>query len=49
MSCPKHFTQGELDITPSGKPTISIDFGNGACDNTATITRNGVTKTITLR
>jgi hypothetical protein len=48
MSCPKHFTQGELDITPSGASTIAIDFGNGACDNSATITRNGVTRTITI-
>jgi len=49
MSCKKHFTQGELDITPSGKSMIAIDFGSGTCDNTATITRNGVTRTITLR
>ncbi len=49
MSCRKHFTQGELDITPSGASTIAIDFGNGACDNIATVTRNGVTRTINLR
>ena len=49
MSCRKHFTEGKLDITPSGKSMITIDFGNGACDNSATITRNGVTRTITLR
>ena len=49
MSCRKHFTQGELDITPSGASTIAIDFGSGTCDNQATITRNGVTRTITLR
>ncbi len=49
MSCRKHFTQGELDITPSGKSIITIDFGSGKCDNSATITRNGVTRTITLR
>ena len=49
MNCRKHFTQGELDITPSGKSMIAIDFGNGTCDNVATITRNGITKTINLR
>jgi hypothetical protein len=49
MSCAKHFTQGALEITPSGKSMITIDFGNGTCDNTATVTRNGKTKTITLR
>ena len=48
MNCPKHFTQGELDIT-SNSNTIQIDFGTGACDKTATITKNGVTRTITLR
>ncbi|MEN9523566.1 MAG: hypothetical protein RL065_1943 [Bacteroidota bacterium] len=49
MSCAKHFTQGALEITPSGKSKVTIDFGNGTCDNTATVTRNGKTKTITLR
>lgn len=49
MSCAKHFTQGALEITPSGKSMITIDFGNGTCDNTATVTRNGKTKTITLK
>jgi hypothetical protein len=49
MSCAKHFTQGALEITPSGKSLITIDFGSGTCDNTATVTRNGKTKTITLK
>jgi hypothetical protein len=49
MSCAKHFTQGALEITPAGKSKVTIDFGNGTCDNTATVTRNGKTKTITLK
>lgn len=49
MSCPRHFVQGILNITPQGKPVRSIDFGNGTCDNTATVTVNGQTKTITLK
>ena len=45
----RHFTQGVVDITPSGKSTRTIDFGNGACDDQATVTINGKTYTITLR
>jgi hypothetical protein len=48
MSCPKHFTQGAIDITANGN-TKTIDFGSGACDNTATVSKNGKTKTITLK
>jgi len=49
FSCPKHFTQGQIQTTVGTKPTMTIDFGNGTCDNTATVTRNGKTKTITLK
>lgn len=49
MSCPKHFTQGQVDITVGSKPTMTLDYGSGTCDNTATVTRNGKTKTITLK
>jgi hypothetical protein len=35
---------------PAGKATRTIDYGylNGNCDNLATVTINGVTKTIIL-
>ncbi len=49
MSCPKHFTQGQVDITVGSKPTMTLDYGSGTCDNSATVTRNGKTKTITLK
>jgi len=49
MSCPKHFTQGQVDITVGTKPTMTLDYGSGTCDNSATVTRNGKTKTITLK
>ncbi len=49
MSCPKHFTQGQVDINVGTKPTMTLDYGSGTCDNTATVTRNGKTKTITLK
>ncbi len=34
--------KGGLKITATGKPDINIDFGDGTCDNKATITINGV-------
>ena len=48
IGCRKHFTQGILEHTPSGKAMRSIDYGNGACDDQATVTINGNTYTITL-
>jgi hypothetical protein len=42
-------TSGTLEITPSGRPTRTIDFGTGDCDAVATVTKNGVTRTIQLR
>jgi hypothetical protein len=44
----RHFVSGVIQFTPSGKPTRIIDFGNGACDNLATVTINGNTYNITL-
>ena len=46
--CRRHFTQGTLEHTPSGKATKYIDYGNGTCDDQATVTINGTTYTITL-
>jgi hypothetical protein len=48
IGCRKHFTQGVLEHTPSGKATRIIDYGNGACDDQATVTISGNTYTITL-
>lgn len=48
FGCRRHFTQGVLEHTPSGKATRYIDFGNGACDDQATVTINGNAYTITL-
>jgi hypothetical protein len=48
LSC--HFiTSGTMQITPSSRPTRTIDFGNGTCDDLATVTKNGITRTIHLR
>ena len=48
LACRKHFIQGILEHTPNGKATRIINFGNGACDDQATVTINGNTYTITL-
>lgn len=45
----RHFTQGVCDITPSGKSTRTIDFGNGNCDDQATVTIKGKTYNVTLK
>ncbi len=40
---------GILVITPSNRPQRTVDFGNGDCDNTATVTINGNTYTIIVQ
>jgi hypothetical protein len=45
----KYIVAGTIEITPQGKPTRIIDFGNGACDNQAQLTVGNNTKTITLK
>jgi hypothetical protein len=42
----RHFVQGTLDFTPGNKPTRHIDFGNGACDDIATVTIGNNTYTV---
>ncbi|MFZ5554266.1 MAG: hypothetical protein ACOZCO_14200 [Bacteroidota bacterium] len=37
----KWISQGTVEITPSGLATRTIDFGNGTCDQQATLTING--------
>jgi hypothetical protein len=44
----KHFVSGTIEFTPANKPTRTVDFGNGTCDDDATVTVNGVTHNITL-
>ncbi len=41
--------QGTIDMTKGTRPVRHIDYGNGSCDNTATVTINNHTRTITLR
>ncbi|PGH38283.1 MAG: hypothetical protein CRN43_16135 [Candidatus Nephrothrix sp. EaCA] len=36
-------TQGKMNLTVGNDPTITFDFGSGACDPQFTISKNGVT------
>ncbi len=38
FSCQYHLISGTVEITPSGKATRVIDYGNGSCDDDATLT-----------
>jgi len=49
LGCRRHFVKGTIVMTPSGKLARTIDFGNGDCDNLATVTVNGKSREITLR
>jgi hypothetical protein len=40
--------QGTLDMTKGTRPVRHIDFGNGTCDDQATVTVNNHVRTITL-
>ena len=44
----RHIVSGTFSLTPSGKPTRYVDFGNGTCDGQATVTINGNVYSITL-
>ncbi len=48
IGCRRNFTAGVLVHTPSGKATRTIDYGNGACDDQATVTINGTVYNVTL-
>ncbi len=44
-----HFVSGSVEIVPTNRPVRTLDFGDGNCDNIATVTINGNTYTIRLR
>jgi len=48
LSC-RWIVSGTMEIQPEGLPLRILDFGNGECDNIATVLVNGVTYTIFLR
>jgi hypothetical protein len=42
------FVQGVVDIEINGETSISIDYGDGECDNLALVTKDGVTNEVDL-
>lgn len=47
LNC-KWIKQGVMQLTPQGKATRTLNYGNGNCDNQAVLTVGNKTKTITL-
>lgn len=47
LSC-RWIVSGTVEIRPESLPLRILDFGNGECDNIATVLVNGVTYTIFL-
>jgi hypothetical protein len=48
-NCSKHFVQGTVEIKITRKPNRLLDFGNGECDDIATVKVNNRTFTINLK
>jgi hypothetical protein len=48
LTC-RFLVSGSIEIAPEDKPVRLLDYGNGDCDNIATVTVNGQTYTIYLR
>ncbi|MCD6333124.1 MAG: hypothetical protein J7L89_07620 [Bacteroidales bacterium] len=48
MGC-RWIQEGTKEIHIGDKPLITLDFGDGTCDNKATLTQNGETREIILR
>jgi hypothetical protein len=47
LAC-RFIVSGSIELRPEGRPVRLLDFGNGDCDNQATVTVNGETYTIDL-
>jgi hypothetical protein len=48
-SCVYHIVSGQMQMQPQGKALRTMDYGNGACDNAATVTINNKTFNITFK
>jgi hypothetical protein len=48
-SCVYRITQGAMEIQPQGKALRTLDYGNGSCDNNATLTINNKTFNIQFK
>jgi hypothetical protein len=47
--CFKYFVSGVRTIIKGEEPEITIDYGDGTCDNLAEITQDGITTTIEIK
>lgn len=47
--CFMYFVSGVREINKTGESTLTINYGDGTCDNLADVTQNGVTTTIELK
>ncbi len=47
LAC-RFIVSGTIEMRPEGRPARILDYGNGECDNVATVIVNGVTYTIYL-
>ena len=47
VGCP-WITAGTVQVTPQDRPTRTIDYGNGSCDGTFTVTVNGQSFTVNI-
>ena len=48
LAC-RFIVSGSIELRPEGRPVRLLDYGDGNCDNEATVTINGETFTIYLR
>lgn len=46
--CRRYFTQGSIQIKPTDKALRTLEFGNGSCDNVATIAIDGTLYNVLL-
>lgn len=46
LSCQYRITTGVVELIPQGKRTRTVDYGNGVCDNTITVTIGNKSYTI---
>ncbi|MGE4287214.1 MAG: hypothetical protein AB7E36_00895 [Salinivirgaceae bacterium] len=49
MNCFMYIVQGVLQIVHGEESPITIDYGNGECDNLATVTQDGVSVVVELQ
>ncbi|MCK9206790.1 MAG: hypothetical protein M0P66_06740 [Salinivirgaceae bacterium] len=49
IGCFMYIIQGIMQIEKTGESVLTIDYGDGTCDNLADVTQDGVTTTIELK